>query len=90
MPHRLADCGNRDILAFRDACPAMPGDVCCQRDDQPQLPAYFLQVPVYPVRLALVLPSFILDAVFDDRQQLMRYGGVVFFNKLQHWLLTID
>ena len=68
----------------------MAGDVCCQRDDQPQLPAYFLQVPVYPVRLALVLPPFILIAVLDNRQQVRCSGGVVLVYQLLHGFLPFD
>ena len=90
VSQRLADCGNGDVLAFGDACPSVTCDVGRQRDGQSQTFAYSLQLAVYPVRLAPVLPPFVRAVVLDDGKQVRRTGGVVLVYLFLHRFFPLD
>lgn len=67
MPHRLADGGNRYVLAFGYAGPCVSGNIARQRNGQSQLLSQFFQFVIDQVGGILVLPPFVRVRVLDDQ-----------------------
>lgn len=90
VTHCLADGGYGDVAALGDACPAMPGDVGCERNGASCHVADGAQVAVYQVDGVQVLPPLALARRCDYGQKVRRVGVLVSVYNILHGLFPLD
>ncbi len=90
IPRHLTSYNGESVLTFHSTYPTVPNSMYYRQSSRPRLPTCFLRIPICPIHLTLMLPSFVLITIFSSERRMEHSKNIMFFGRLLRKLLPFS